>query len=311
MRVVIALGGNAILQRGEPLESEIQRKNIRKAAVSIARIMRDHQVILTHGNGPQVGLLSLMNNAYKEVIPYPLDILGAQTQGMIGSVFEQELRNQLPDRNICTVSTQTLVDREDPAFLNPDKFVGPVYNNEECQLALNANPDWTIKRDGNFYRRVVPSPQPKEILELSSLKQLLDSGDTTLICGGGGGVPVYKNTAGELEGIEAVIDKDRASRLLAEGLNADAFLILTDVKAVATDFGQPGSRDIHTATPQALGQFNFASGSMGPKIESAVEFVQNTGKIAGIGSLDFAADILTSDSGTVIRNDVSNGISFY
>ena len=311
MRVVIALGGNAILQRGEPLECDIQRKNIRTAAASIARIMRDHQVILTHGNGPQVGLLSLMNDSYKKVNPYPLDVLGAQTQGMIGAIFEQELRNQLPNRNICTVSTQTLVDPIDPAFLNPDKFVGPVYDKQESRQVLKVNPDWAIKQDGDFYRRVVPSPQPTEILELESLKQLLDSGDTTLICGGGGGVPVCRNSFGELEGVEAVIDKDRATRLLAEGLKADAFLILTDVSAVATKFGQPDSKDIHTATPAAMDQFDFASGSMGPKVESVVDFVRNTGKMAAIGSLEQAADILTSDAGTVIREDVSRGIIYY
>ena len=311
MRVVIALGGNAILQRGEPLECDIQRKNIRTAAAAIARIMRDHQVILTHGNGPQVGLLSLMNDSYDKVKPYPLDVLGAQTQGMIGAIFEQELRNQLPGRNICTISTQTLIDTSDSAFQNPDKFVGPVYNNQECQQVMAENPDWSIKKDGEFYRRVVPSPQPKEILELESLKQLLDSGDTTLICGGGGGVPVCRNSFGELEGVEAVIDKDRATRLLAEGLDADAFLILTDVNAVATHFGQPDSKDIHCATPEAMDQFDFAAGSMGPKVEAVVEFVRNTGKMAAIGSLEHAAEILTSDSGTVIRSDVSRGITYY
>ena len=311
MRVVIALGGNAILQRGEPLECEIQRKNIRTAAASIARIVRDHQVILTHGNGPQVGLLSLMNDSYKEVTPYPLDILGAQTQGMIGAIFEQELRNQLSDKNICTISTQTLVDPKDSAFLNPDKFVGPVYNREESQRVLEENPEWTIKQDGDYYRRVVPSPEPKEILEIESLKQILDSGDTTLICGGGGGVPVYRNSFGELEGVEAVIDKDRATRLLAEGLNADAFLILTDINAVATNFGHPESKNIRTATPDAMDEFDFASGSMGPKVEAVVKFVRNTGNMAAIGSLEQAAEILTSDSGTIIRENEFNAITYY
>ncbi|OED41452.1 carbamate kinase [Endozoicomonas sp. (ex Bugula neritina AB1)] len=311
MRVVIALGGNAILQRGDALECHIQRDNIRKAAIAIARIAQDHQVILTHGNGPQVGLLSLMNDAYKEVTSYPLDILGAQTQGMIGSMFEQELRNQMPKQKICTVSTQTLVDTNDSAFLNPDKFVGPVYSLKESQVVLRENPEWTIKKDGAYYRRVVPSPQPKEILELSSLKDLVSHDNTTVICGGGGGVPVSRNSEGHLEGVEAVIDKDRATRLLAEGLEADAFLILTDIKAVATRFGQPDSEEIHSATPEMMETFDFASGSMGPKVEAVIQFVRNTGKMAAIGSLDQAADILTSDSGTVIRNDVSGNIQYY
>ncbi len=311
MRVVIALGGNAILQRGEPLEFSVQRQNIRKAAESIARIARDHQVILTHGNGPQVGLLALMNESYKDVTPYPLDALGAQTQGMIGFMFEQELRNQMPGRKVCTVSTQTLVDTSDAAFSDPDKFVGPVYSKEESEEMLKANPDWTIKADGKYFRRVVPSPQPQEILELPSLQHLISSGDITVICGGGGGVPVMRTAEGQLKGVEAVIDKDRASRVLAEGIEADAYIILSDVEAVATNFGQPDSRDIRCATPDAMDEFGFAAGSMGPKVEAATQFVRNGGKMAAIGSLEYAAEILTSDSGTVIRNDVTGGVTYY
>ena len=311
MRIVIALGGNAILQRGQSMECHIQRENIAKAAAAIARIAKDHQVILTHGNGPQVGLLSLMNDAYKKVTPYPLDALGAQTQGMIGFMFEQELRNCMPDKEVCTISTQTLVDTHDPAFLNPDKFVGPVYDKEEAENLLAANPEWTIKQDGAYFRRVVASPQPEEILELQTLKTLVAAGNITMICGGGGGVPVTRDSSGKLEGIEAVIDKDRASRVLAEGLEADAFLILTDVRAVATNFGQPDSQDIRCATPEAMTALNFAAGSMGPKVEAAVAFVRNGGKMAAIGSLEQAAEILTRDSGTVITNDVKDGISYY
>lgn len=311
MRIVIALGGNAILQRGQPMECHIQRENIAKAAAAIARIAKDHQVILTHGNGPQVGLLSLMNDAYKKVTPYPLDALGAQTQGMIGFMFEQELRNCLPGHEVCTLSTQTLVDTRDPAFQHPDKFVGPVYREDEVGDLLAANPDWTIKADGEYFRRVVASPQPKEILELETLKTLVADGNITMICGGGGGVPVARTADGKLEGIEAVIDKDRASRVLAEGLEADAFLILTDVQAVATKFGQPDSQGIRRATPEVMEALNFAAGSMGPKVEAAIAFVRNGGKMAAIGSLDQAAEILTSDSGTVISNDVPGGISYY
>ena len=311
MRIVIALGGNAILQRGQPMECHIQRENIAKAAKAITRIAKDHQVILTHGNGPQVGLLSLMNDAYKKVTPYPLDALGAQTQGMIGFMFEQELRNCLPGREVCTVATQTLVDPHDPAFLNPDKFVGPVYSEAEAKALLEVNTDWTVRRDGEYFRRVVPSPQPAGILELESLKTIAASENITMICGGGGSVPVYRTDDGILEGVEAVIDKDRASRMLAEGLEADAFLILTDVSAVATNFGQPDSRDIRRATPEAMDSLNFAAGSMGPKVESVVQFVRNGGKMAAIGSLEEAAEILMSDSGTVISNDVPDGMSFY
>lgn len=311
MRIVIALGGNAILQRGQPMECHVQRENIAKAAQAIAKIAKDHQVILSHGNGPQVGLLSLMNDAYKKVQPYPLDALGAQTQGMIGFMFEQELRNALPGHEVITIASQTVVDREDPAFLNPDKFVGPVYSREESEAMLQLNPDWVIKADGPYFRRVVASPQPQEILELNALKTLAANPHITMICGGGGGVPVTRLPDGQLEGVEAVIDKDRASRLLAEGLAADAFLILTDVAAVATNFGQPDSQNIRRATPDAMDALNFAAGSMGPKVEACVQFVRNGGKMAAIGSLEQAVEILASDSGTVIANDVVGGMTFY
>lgn len=311
MRIVIALGGNAILQRGEPLDCETQRKNIHIAAKSISRIARDHQVILTHGNGPQVGLLALMNDHYKEVASYPLDSLGAQTQGMIGYLFEQELRNQMPGKKVCVMSTQTLVDSDDPAFSNPDKFVGPVYTREQADSLLKEHPDWVIKADGKHFRRVVASPKPQAILELPSLQHLVSAEDITVICGGGGGVPVRRHKDGLLKDVEAVIDKDRSSSLLAEKLNADAFLILTDVHAVATQFGHPDSRDIRTATPEGLSQFDFASGSMGPKIEAAVDFVRNTGKMAAIGSLNRCSEILCSDSGTVIRPDVEGQVTYY
>ena len=311
MRVVIALGGNAILQRGEPLECEVQRKNIRAAAEAIARIAKDHQVILTHGNGPQVGLLALMNEAYGKVTPYPLDALGAQTQGMIGFMFEQELKNVLPNLQICTVSTQTVVDPNDTAFANPDKFVGPVYSAEEATGVQKQNPHWVMKADGPYMRRVVPSPMPQEILELPALKHLISTGDITVICGGGGGVPVKRDAEGKLVGVEAVIDKDRASRILAEGIDADALLILSDVEAVATNFGQPDSQNIQYITPDEMDKFNFAAGSMGPKVEACVQFVRNGGKMAAIGSLAKAEKILTGESGTVIRNDVTGGVCYY
>ena len=311
MRVVIALGGNAILQRGQAQEAHIQRENIRTAAKSIARIARDHQVILTHGNGPQVGMLALMNEAYDAVGNYPLDALGAQTQGMIGFMFEQELRNELEGYEICTVSTQTIVDTADPAFQDPDKYVGPVYTKEQADEQLKLNPDWTMKADGEYFRRVVPSPMPAEVLEMKSLKQLAASGEITMICGGGGGVPVTRDAEGKLVPVEAVVDKDRASVVLAEGLEADALLILTDVPAVATNFGQPDSKNIHSATPDVMDSFGFAAGSMGPKVEACCNFVRNGGKMAAIGSLDQAAEILTGDSGTVVRADVRDGVRYY
>ncbi len=311
MLVVMALGGNAILQRGQPLEAHIQRENIRTAAKSIAEVAKDHQVVLTHGNGPQVGLLALMNEAYEAVANYPLDVLGAQTQGMIGFMFEQELRNYMPGRKVCTVSTQTIVDPDDPAFENPDKFVGPVYTYEEAQVIQEANPSWTLKQDGNYYRRVVPSPQPMEILELPSLRHIVSSGDITVICGGGGGIPVRRDADNMLHGVEAVVDKDRASRTLAEGLEADALILLTDVPAVETDFGKPDSKKIKECTPDEFEKFPFAAGSMGPKVESVCHFVRAGGKFGAIGSLDKAAEILLGHSGTFVKVDVPGGITYY
>ena len=311
MLVVMALGGNAILQRGQPLEAHIQRENIRTAAKSIAEVAKDHQVVLTHGNGPQVGLLALMNEAYEAVANYPLDVLGAQTQGMIGFMFEQELRNFMPGRKVCTVSTQTIVDPNDPAFESPDKFVGPVYTYEEAQVIQEANPCWTLKQDGNYYRRVVPSPQPMEILELPSLRHIVSSGDITVICGGGGGIPVRRDADNMLHGVEAVVDKDRASRTLAEGLEADALVLLTDVPAVETNFGQPDSKKIKECSPDEFEQFPFAAGSMGPKVESVCHFVRSGGKFGAIGSLDKAAEILLGRSGTFVKVDVPGGITYY
>ncbi len=311
MLIVMALGGNAILQRGQPLEAHVQRENIRTAARSIAEVAKHHQVVLTHGNGPQVGLLALMNEAYEEVSNYPLDVLGAQTQGMIGFMFEQELRNQMPGRKICTVSTQTLVDPLDPAFEDPDKYVGPVYTYDQAQAIQHANPRWTLKQDGQYYRRVVPSPQPKEILELPSLRHLVSSGDITVICGGGGGIPVRRDSENQLHGVEAVVDKDRASRVLAEGLEADGLILLTDIFAVETNFGKPDSRKIKSSTPQALEELNFAAGSMKPKVESVCHFVRSGGKFGAIGALDEAEKILTGHSGTSVKVDSENGMTFY
>ena len=311
MLVVMALGGNAILQRGQPLEAHVQRENIRAAARSIAAVAKHHQIVLTHGNGPQVGLLSLMNEAYEEVNNYPLDVLGAQTQGMIGFMFEQELRNEMPGRKVCTVSTQTIVNPDDPAFENPDKFVGPVYTYEEAQTIKNAYPTWVLKEDSHYFRRVVPSPLPQEILELPSLRHIVSSGDITVICGGGGGIPVRRDCEGKLHGVEAVIDKDRTSRVLAEGLEADGLILLTDVEAVETNFGQPGSRMIKECTPQELEKLHFAVGSIQPKVESVCQFVRTGGKFAAIGALNSAEDILAGHSGTLVKVDVPGGTKYY
>ena len=308
MRIVIALGGNAMLQRGQPLEASIQRENIRKAAEVIARVAKDHEVILTHGNGPQVGLLALQNAAYTAVSPYPLDVLGAETAGMIGYMMEQELYNQMPGAQVATLVTQTLVDNNDPAFQNPTKFVGPVYSKEDAE-ALAAEKGWDIKADGEYFRRVVPSPMPQSIVEVDMVKKLSEMG-ALVICSGGGGVPVRKDEEGKLSGVEAVVDKDLTAALLAEQMGADALVIMTDVRAVCINFGKPDQEEIHKASTKSIMELDFPAGSMGPKIESCANFVEKGGRFAAIGSLYDVEQIVKGEAGTWITNEISD-IAFY
>ena len=309
MKIVIALGGNALLQRGQPLEADIQRANIKKAAEVIAKVADEHQVILTHGNGPQVGLLALQNSAYQEVAPYPLDVLGAETAGMIGYMMNMELRNLRPKLPIVTMVTETLVDSEDPAFRNPTKYVGPVYSEEEArQLAEEKN--WQVKPDGEYFRRVVASPKPQRVVEGNTVAQLSDAG-ALVICSGGGGVPVSYNSEGDLEGIEAVVDKDLTSTVLAKQLNADALIIMTDVDAVCVNFGQPDQQKIHQATPEQINSLDFPAGSMGPKIDAVSDFVEKGGQYAAIGSLYDLSGIVEGVAGTRITKSTDKNISFY
>lgn len=309
MRVVIALGGNALLRRGQPMSERNQRENARVAAKALAAVALEHQVVITHGNGPQVGLLALQSVAYKDVEPYPLDVLGAESEGMIGYLIEQELGNVLPyDQSIATILTQIEVDLRDPAFQNPSKPIGPIYTREEAER-LSRERGWAIAPDNDRYRRVVPSPFPKHIFELKVIEFLVKAG-VVVICAGGGGIPVAYRPDGSLAGVEAVIDKDRAGALLARELCADAYLMLTDVKAVYTDWGKPGARAIHRATPDALEKLSFASGSMGPKVEAACDFVRKTGGMAVIGVQEDAAALLSESAGTIITSRV-DGIEWY
>jgi carbamate kinase len=299
MRIVIALGGNAMLRRGEPLTAENQRRNIEIAAEALAPIAREHDLIVSHGNGPQVGLLALQSVAYRPDEAYPLDVLDAETEGMIGYLIEQELGNRLPDGRLCaTLLTQIEVDPRDPAFGRPSKPIGPVYREDEARQ-LAAARGWHIAADGEHYRRVVPSPRPRRILELGVIELLVAQG-VIVICAGGGGIPVVRRADGSLVGVEAVIDKDLASSLLARELKADAFLMLTDVGAVWADWGRPGARAIRRAAPAMLRDFTFAAGSMAPKVEAACAFVAQAGGIAGIGRLSDASAILAGEAGTQI-----------
>lgn len=302
MRVVVALGGNALLRRGEPLAAEVQRRNVARVAEALAPLAREHALVITHGNGPQVGLLALQGAAYKPDEAYPLDVLDAETEGMIGYLIEQELGNRLgPGRRLASLLTQVEVDPADPAFRRPSKPIGPVYGKAEA-AALAERRGWRVAADGAGYRRVVASPRPKRILELGVIALLVAQG-VVVICAGGGGIPVVRRGDGSLVGVEAVIDKDRASALLAEGLHAEALLMLTDVAAVATDWGTPAARAIRRAAPEALAALPFAPGSMGPKVEAACAHVERTGGTAGIGRLEDAAAILRGEAGTTVSRD--------
>jgi carbamate kinase len=299
MKIVVALGGNALLKRGEPMTHNVQRANIQVAARALAPVCQKHQVVLAHGNGPQVGLLALQAAAYKDVEAYPLDVLGAQTEGMIGYMIEQELGNLLPfEVPFATILTMVEVDPSDPAFQNPTKFVGPVYEKEEADR-LKGEKGWVFKQDGAKWRRVVPSPLPKRIFEIRPIKWMLEKG-TIVICAGGGGIPTMYDPVKErwLTGIEAVIDKDLASELLAREVEADLFVIATDVDGVYLDWGKPEQRKLGKVTPQELRAHPFPAGSMGPKVSAAIQFVERTGKRAAIGSLQDIEKIVAGEAGT-------------
>ena len=297
MRIVIALGGNALLRRGEKMTANNQRENIRIAARALAPIIEEHEVVISHGNGPQVGLLSLQSAAYKEVEEYPLDILGAQTQGMIGYMIEQELGNILPiEKPIASILTMVEIDPEDPAFSNPTKPIGPVYSEKEARR-LAEDKGWDIKQDGEYWRRVVPSPEPHRIFELRPIHWLLEKG-TVVICAGGGGIPTSYVKKGKLEGVEVVIDKDRASSLLAFELDADLLIMATDTDGVYTDWGGDSQKIISRTTPEEIGQYTFDKGSMGPKVEAACNFVERSGQRAVIGSLNDLKKMVDSLAGT-------------
>ncbi len=309
MRVVVALGGNALLKRGQPMTEQAQRENIKSASVALAAIAENNELVVTHGNGPQVGLLALQGNAYKPDELYPLDVLGAETEGMIGYMIEQELGNIMPfERPFATLLTMIEVDLDDPAFANPTKFIGPVYAKQQAEKLASEN-QWSIKQDGDKWRRVVASPLPKRIFELQPIKWLLEK-NTIVVCAGGGGIPTAYDGSKKLKGVEAVIDKDFATELLARDLEADLYIMATDAPGVYVDWGLPSQRLIKTAHPDALGQLNFAAGSMGPKVDAACQFVKLTGNEAAIGALDDLGNITSKTAGTIITNSCE-GLHYY
>ena len=307
MRVVVALGGNALLRRGQPMTAENQRENVRVACAALAPIALEHELVIAHGNGPQVGLLALQGSAYRDVGVYPLDVLDAETQGQIGYMIEQELGNELPlDRPLATLLTMIEVDPADPAFGNPTKPIGPQYTRDQA-ARLTDEKGWAFKPDGESYRRVVPSPEPKRIFELRPVRSLLEQG-CVVLCAGGGGIPVMHTAepapAGRrLVGVEAVIDKDAASALLADDLQADALLIATDVDAVYQDWATPSQRAIRRANPGALTGSEFAAGSMGPKVRAACRFAGRPGRFAAIGTLSDVQGMLAQTAGTIVSAD--------
>jgi carbamate kinase len=307
MRLVIALGGNALLQRGEPADADIQRHHIQAAADALAPLAAEHELIVCHGNGPQVGLLALESESDRSLRrPYPLDVLGAQTQGMIGYWLAQALRDAGVDRPVVGVITQTVVDAADPAFARPSKFIGRVYDRDEA-MQLAARHHWNLAPDGDRWRRVVPSPEPMRIVEQSSISALLATG-AVVICGGGGGVPVVTGRDGRPAGVEAVVDKDLVAALLALETGADALLVLTDVSAVMRDFGTPRATPVSRLSIGELSGFSFPGGSMGPKIAACRRFVAATGHPAVIGSLTDAAALLDGTAGTTIVPDPASAL---
>ena len=298
MRIVVALGGNALLQRGEPTGPATQRNNIAQAVEAIAALASEHEVVVTHGNGPQVGLLALQSAAYSPASPYPLDILGAESEGMIGYLLEQSLDSSLPDRQIATLLTQVEIDPRDPAFARPTKPIGPVYD-EESARGLSSARGWLMVADGKGWRRAVASPQPLRILELPTIRLLMEAG-VLVVCAGGGGVPVAIDEQKVVRGVEAVIDKDYSAALLAVGLKAEALLLLTDVDGVMSGWGTADARLIRQAEPEALRALDLAAGSMGPKVEAACRFAEQTGHPAAIGPLQRATAVLNGEAGTRI-----------
>jgi carbamate kinase len=304
MRIVVALGGNALLRRGETMSVDAQRHNVKIAAAALAPIARQHQLVLSHGNGPQIGLLALQADAYKAVKPYPLDVLGAQTQGMIGYMLEQELGNLLPmEVPFATILTMIEVDAHDPSFQDPTKFIGPVYDEDEAKR-IAADSGWTFKQDGDKWRRVVASPKPQRIFESRPIHWLLEHG-TIVICAGGGGIPTVYDPDHDrtLLGVEVVIDKDFAGALLARDIDADMYIMATDAEGVFLDWGKPTARCLRRVTPSELSQYDFPAGSMGPKVAAACEFVVASGRKAAIGALADIEKMVAGEAGTLIEPD--------
>jgi carbamate kinase len=293
MLMVVALGGNALLRHGEPVSAEAQRDNVRIAAIQLAKAAAGHDLVIVHGNGPQVGMLAMQAGSF------PLDVLDAETEGMIGYMIEQEMRNLLPAGRACvTLLTMVEVSVADPAFAHPDKPIGPRYSAAQAELA-SAGKGWTLAPQGEMVQRVVPSPKPVRMLEIEPVRWLLEHG-CVVICAGGGGIPVVAETQERYRGVEAVVDKDRSAAMLAADLKADLFVIATDVQGVYLDWGKPSLRLIARANPETLEALAFSAGSMAPKVEASCEFARRTGHRAVIGALTDIEAMISGTAGTSI-----------
>lgn len=296
--LVVALGGNALLKRGERPDAESQRKNLHTAVKPIAQLAREHDLIITHGNGPQVGLLAMQSESVPGVPGYPLDILDAESEGMLGYLIEQEITNLLPERQVAALLTRVEVAPDDPAFAAPSKPIGPIYGSERAR-ELAEQRGWSMGVDGAGFRRLVASPMPRRILELTSIRVLVSVGHI-VVCAGGGGIPVTVDAHGAIRGVAAVVDKDHTSALLARSLGADRLLLLTDEPAVWSAWPRQRGRAIRSASPGSLADMTFEPGTMGPKVEAACAFVTRTGKTAAIGALEDAMRIIGGEAGTTI-----------
>lgn len=296
MRILLALGGNGLLRGGEPASAERQLRNLEAAASVVAELAAAHEVIIADGNGPQVGLLALQNEAFPDVSAHPLD-LWAETEGMVGHTLELAIRNRLPERDVVSVLTEVVVASGDPAFDKPTKPIGPIYDDDEAQR-LRRDRGWTFGRDGIGFRRLVPSPEPNAIAEIRSLRVLVDSG-ALVVCAGGGGVPIALNDDGAMHGVEAVVDRDLTAALLARRLDVD-LLLLTAVDVVHRDWNTPSERPIACADPAELRSLRFAARSIGAKVEAACRFTEATGRRAAIGALSDALPIAQGAAGTQV-----------
>jgi carbamate kinase len=294
---VVALGDNALTSPART-DGVVQRHQVEVAANAVAEIAATSDVVVTHGNVPQLDMLARRDHAAGAAVPLPVDVLDAESEGMIGYFLDQELGNRLPHREVAALLTQVVVDADDPAFSSPVKVVGRQFTEDDARH-LAAGRGWAMARSGDHFRRVLASPEPRHIVELGAIRQLVDVG-TIVICAGGGGVPVVVGPDGSLRGLEAVVDKDLAASLLAVELDADMLLLLTDVPAVFARWGSPDAWPLHVATPAQLRAMTFPTGSMAPKVEAACRFVEATGRSAGIGALTDATAIMKGETGTLV-----------